>query len=163
MQDHKQHRHDRIIKTKPLNQHNNLNIHRIPTNTTCMITNRLDLDHERSSQDLTMKEQSRRYNHLATTWTHSQGGITQASYRREGLRDDLPSGRVPGRTSDPPRSRDDGGGYRRFRGYLIEYSGYLHRGLLIGEGGDRGGGQGLQTLARRGAGPTRAWGGSGPL
>src|SRR4051812_13568338 len=36
-----------------------------------MITNRLDLDHERSSQDLYMKAQRRRYNHLATTWTHS--------------------------------------------------------------------------------------------
>src|SRR3954465_14220108 len=71
MQDHKQHRHDRIIKTKPLNQHNNLNIHRIPANTTCMITNRLDLDHERSSQDLYMKAQRRRYNHLATTCTRS--------------------------------------------------------------------------------------------
>src|SRR3954465_11781699 len=71
MQDHKQHRHDRIIKTKPLNQHNNLNIHRIPANTTCMITNRLDLDHERSSQDLFMKAQGGDTNHLATTWTRS--------------------------------------------------------------------------------------------
>src|SRR3954471_5314448 len=33
--------------------------------TTCMITNRLDLDHEWSSQDLYMKAQRRRYNHLA--------------------------------------------------------------------------------------------------
>ena len=36
-----------------------------------MITNRLDLGHERSSQDLDMKAQRRRYNHLATTWTRS--------------------------------------------------------------------------------------------
>src|SRR3954454_10783693 len=36
-----------------------------------MITNRLDLDHERSSQDLYMIAQRRRYNHLATTWTRS--------------------------------------------------------------------------------------------
>src|SRR4051812_24061351 len=36
-----------------------------------MITNRLDLDHEQSSQDLYMKAQRRRYNHPATTWTHS--------------------------------------------------------------------------------------------
>src|SRR3954470_18712291 len=55
----------------PRNPSNNLNIHQIPANTTCMITNRLDLDHERSSQDLYMKAQRRRYNHLATTWTRS--------------------------------------------------------------------------------------------
>src|SRR4051812_10674052 len=62
-----------------------------------------------------------------------------------------------------PRSRDDGGGgYKRFRGFLIGYSWFLHRGLLICEGGDRGGGQGHQTLARCEVGPTRAWGGSGP-
>src|SRR4051812_3097225 len=52
----------------------------------------------------------------------------------EGLRDDLPSGRVPGRASDPPRSRDDGGGgYRRFRGIFIGYLGFWHRGVFIGE------------------------------
>src|SRR3954468_1814838 len=47
------------------------NIHRIPANTTCMITNRLDFDHERSLQDLYMKAQRMRYTHLATTCTHS--------------------------------------------------------------------------------------------
>ena len=39
-----------------------------------------------------------------------------------------------------PRSRDDGGsGYRLFRGRFIGYLGFRYRGLLIGEGGDRGG------------------------
>ena len=53
-----------------------------------------------------------------------------------------------------PRSRDDGGGrYSRIRGFLIEYLGFLHQGLLIGEGERPGGGQGAQTIARRGAGP----------
>src|SRR3954463_16061225 len=62
-----------------------------------------------------------------------------------------------------PRSRDDGGGgYRRFRGFLIGYSGFLHRGLLIGEGARPGGGQGHQTLARRMLTCPRAWGGFGP-
>src|SRR3954463_10106092 len=69
-----------------------------------MIINRLDLDHERSSQDLYMKAQRRRYNHLATTWTHSPRWnysriIPEKRPRRTS---DLPSGRVPRRTSDPP-------------------------------------------------------------
>ena len=56
-----------------------------------------------------------------------------------------------------PRSRDDGGsGYKRFRGDLIGCLGFLHQGLLIGEGGGRGGVQGLHTPPRRGAGTTRA-------
>ena len=41
---------------------------------------------------------------------------------------------MPGRASDPPRSRDvEGGVYRIFRGDLIGYLGFRHRGLLIGE------------------------------
>src|SRR5215216_2003265 len=50
------------------------------------------------------------------------------------------SGRVPGRASDPSRSRDgDDGGYRLFRGFLIGYLGFLSRGhLIVGRGG-RGG------------------------
>src|SRR3954468_6252020 len=100
-----------------------------------MITNRLDLDHERSSQDLYMKAERRRYNHLATTWTHS----LRWNYSRI-----IPERRPPGlsplrqgaeKNLRSPRSRDDGGGgYRWFRGFLIGYSGFLHRGLLIGEG-----------------------------
>ena len=51
-----------------------------------------------------------------------------------------PPGRVPGRASDPSRSRDgDDGGYRLFRGYLIGYLGCLYRRHLIGERGGRGG------------------------
>src|SRR3954467_3383146 len=105
-----------------------------------MITNRLDLDHERSSQDLYMKAQRKRYNHLATTWTHSPrwnySGINTGEKASEmispptGCRENVRS----------PRSRDDGGGsYRQFRGFLIGFLGFLHRGILIGEGGDRGG------------------------
>src|SRR4051812_41032099 len=61
-----------------------------------------------------------------------------------------------------PRSRDDGGGsYRRFHGDLIGCLGFLHRGILIGEGEGRGSGQGPHTLPRRGAGPTSTYGVSG--
>src|SRR3954468_11720995 len=122
-----------------------------------MITNRLDLNHEWISQDLYMKAQRRRYNHLDTTWTHSP----RWNYSRI-IPERRPMGFSPllqgaGKNFRSPRSRDDGGsGYGRFRGFLIGYSGFLHRGLLIGEGGDRGGGQGWQTLARRGLGPNRS-------
>src|SRR3954468_11906716 len=67
MQDHKQHRHDRIINQSnivisisigsPQTQHARLQID--------------DLDHELSSQDINMVAQRRRNNHLATTWTGS--------------------------------------------------------------------------------------------
>src|SRR3954468_10605947 len=116
-----------------------------------MITNRLDLDHERSSQDLYMKVQRRIYNHLATTWTHSP----RWNYSRI-IPEIRPPGLSPlrqgaGKNFRSPRSRDDGGGgYRRFHGFLIGYSGFLHRGLLIGEGARPGGVQGHQTLARCG-------------
>ena len=65
----------------------------------------------------------------------------------EGLQDDLPSDRVPGRASDPSRSRDgDDGGYRLFRGFLIGYLGFSSRGHLIGGRGGRGGARaGLTT------------------
>src|SRR3954471_22654069 len=108
-----------------------------------MITNRLDLDHERSSQDLYMKAQRRRYNHLATTWTHSP----RWNYSRF-----IPGEKASGMISPPagcreelqiPRSRDDAGDdYRRFHGVLIGCLGFLHRGLLIGEGARLEGGQG---------------------
>src|SRR5215216_7516323 len=100
-----------------------------------MITNRCDLDHERSSQDLDMKAQRRRYNHLATTWTRSP----KWNYSRF-----IPDKKASGMISplagcreelQIPQSRDDGGGgYRRFRGVLIGCLGFLHRGLLIGKG-----------------------------
>src|SRR4051812_27942128 len=105
-----------------------------------MITNRLDLDHERSSQDLYMKAQRRRYNHLATTWTRSP----RWNYSRF-----IPEKKASGMISplagcreelQIPRSRDDGGGgYRRFRGVLIGFLGFLHWGLIICEEGGRGG------------------------
>src|SRR4051812_25477125 len=100
-----------------------------------MITNRLDLDNEWSSQDLYMKAQGGDTTIYLLHGPIVHGGTTHASYRREGLRDDLPSGRVPGRTSDPPDlGIDGGGGYKRFHGDFIGYLGFLHQGLLIGEG-----------------------------
>src|SRR4051812_1613007 len=63
-----------------------------------------------------------------------------------------------------PRSRDDGGSrYRRFRGILIRYLGFRHRGLLICEEARQEGGQGAHTLPRRSLGWTRAWGGVAAL
>ena len=39
--------------------------------------------------------------------------------------DDLPSGRVPGRDSEPSRARvDDGGGSGTFRGIMLGYLGF---------------------------------------
>ena len=123
-----------------------------------------DLDHERSSQDLDMKAQRRRTSHLATTWIRSPrmnySRITPEAcmVMKKASRVNSPL-RQGARKSfrSPLRSRDDGGGgYRRFRGDLIGCLGFLHRGLLIGEGGGRGGGQGPHTLPRRGAGPTRS-------
>src|SRR4051812_23584424 len=76
----------------------------------------------------------------------------------EGLWDDFPSSRVLGRTSDPPSRDDGGGGYRRFRGILIGYLGFMYQGLLIGEEarqGVPGGPHHAQAQARLG----RAWGG----
>ena len=59
-----------------------------------------------------------------------------------------------GKSFRSPRSRDDGGGgYRLFCGILIGSLGFRHQGLLIGEGGGRGGGQCPHTLPRRGQGP----------
>src|SRR3954467_11226743 len=86
----------------------------------------------------------RRYNYLATTWTHSP---------RWNYSCIIPEKKASRMISPPagcweelqiPRSRDDGGGsYRRFCEVLLAYIGFLHRGLLIGEearlGGDQGG------------------------
>src|SRR3954469_4173741 len=92
----------------------------------------------------------RRYNHIATTWTHSP----RWNYSRI-----IPEKKASGMISPSagcreelqiPRSRDNGGaGYRRFHRNLIGSLGFRHRGLLIGEGGRRGGGQGSHTLPRR--------------
>src|SRR4051812_35965637 len=104
-----------------------------------MITNRLDLDHERSSQDLYMKAQRRIYNHLATTWTHSP----MWNYSRFMPEASMMKKKASGMISPPagcleelqiPQSRDDGGsGYRRFRGISIGSLGFRHRGIIIGE------------------------------
>ena len=125
-----------------------------------MITNRLYLDHERSSQDLSMKAQRRRYNHLATTWTRSPRWnysrfIPEASMMKKKASGMIsPPAGYRKELQIPPRSRDDGGGgYRQFRGIPIGYLGFRHRGLLIGEEARLGGGQGPHTLPRRGVGP----------
>ena len=107
-----------------------------------------------------MKAQRRRYNHLATTWTHSP----RWNYSRI-----IPERRPPGWSPlrqgagknfrSPHLSRDDGGGgYRRFCGFLIRCLGFLHRGLLIGEEARLEGGQGAHTLPTCGLGWARAWG-----
>ena len=72
---------------------------------------------------------------------------------KKASRGSLPSGRVPGRVSDPSRSRDgDDGGYRLFRGILIGYLGFLYRGHLIGGRRDRGGAWAGHTTPWRGPG-----------
>src|SRR3954463_210358 len=103
-----------------------------------------------------MKEQRRRYNHLATIWTCSprwnysrfipEAGMMKKKASKmisplAGCREEL----------QIPRSRDDGGGgYRRFHGILIGCLGFRHRGLLIGEEARLGGGQGAHTLPKCG-------------
>src|SRR3954465_8173261 len=104
-----------------------------------MITNRLDLHHERSSQDLYMKAQRRRYNHLATIWTRSPRWnysrfIPEAGMMKKKASRMISLRQGAGKSFRSPRSRDDGGSrYRRFRGILIGCLGFLHRGLLIGK------------------------------
>src|SRR3954467_13409204 len=117
-----------------------------------------------------MVAQRRRKNHLATTWTCSvrwnysriipeAGMVMKKAF---GMISPLRQG--AGKSFRSPRSRDDGGGgYRRFRGILIQYIGFRHRGLLIGEEARLGGGQGADTLSRRGRGWARAWGGAAAL
>src|SRR3954469_12333021 len=89
-----------------------------------------------------MKAQRRRYNHLATTWTHSPRWNYSLFIPEAGMMKKKASGMISPATGcreelqiPPPRSRDDGGGgYRRFRGVLIGCLGFLRRGILIGEG-----------------------------
>ena len=78
--------------------------------------------------------------------------------------DDLPSGRVPGRASDPSRSRDgDDGGYRLFRGFLIGYLGFWYRRQYIGGRRGRGGAGSGHTTPWRGPGlAARPGGVAGP-
>src|SRR3954470_8002511 len=103
------------------------------------------LDHERSSQDLNMIAQRRRNNHLATVWTHSPRWNYSCIIPEAGMVMKKASGMISPlrqgveKSSRSPRSRDDGGGgYGLFHGDLIGYLGFRYRGLLIGEGGDRG-------------------------
>ena len=78
--------------------------------------------------------------------------------------DNFPSGRVPGRTSELPRSEiDDDGRDGTFRGRWSFVLGFLRRGEYIGEGWASGASQGRHTLAGRGPTPGRAPMACGPL
>ena len=78
--------------------------------------------------------------------------------------DDFPSGRVPGRTSELPRSEiDDDGRDGTFRGIWSFVLGFLRRGGYIGEGWMPGASQGHHTLAGRGPTLGHALVGCGPL
>ena len=78
--------------------------------------------------------------------------------------DEFPSGRVPGRTSELPRSKiDDDGRDRTFRGRWSFVLGFLHRGEYIGEGWASWASQGRHTLAGRGPTPGHAPMACGPL
>ena len=69
------------------------------------------------------------------------------------------SGRVPGRASEPSRTRvDDGGGYGTFRGWRLGYLGFSGRRHYIGERAASGGTRGGHATPRRG----RRWGRAGP-
>ena len=69
--------------------------------------------------------------------TYHTGGLYDDE---EGLQGEFPSLAVPGRASDPSRSRDgDDGGYRLFRGFLIGYLGFSSQGQYIGGRRGRGG------------------------
>ena len=67
------------------------------------------------------------------------------------------SGRVPGRASEPPRTRvEDDGGYGTFRGFLFGCLGFSRNKVFIGERARSGDAQGAHTIARRGQGWARA-------
>ena len=60
------------------------------------------------------------------------------------------SGRVPGRASEPSRTRvDDGGGDGTFRGIMLGYLGFSGRRQYIGERAARGASRGPHTPPRR--------------
>ena len=71
--------------------------------------------------------------------------------------DDLPASRVPGRASEPSRSRvDDGGGDGTFRGILIGCLGFSCEEVFMGERARSVEAQGLNTTWRHAGGGTRA-------
>ena len=69
-----------------------------------------------------------------------------------------PSGRVPGRASEPSR---DGfgvdGGYGTLRGFLLGYLGFFRDGDYMGEEAESEAAWGHHTQARRGQRGARAW------
>ena len=69
------------------------------------------------------------------------------------------SGRVPGRASEPSRTRvDDAGGYGTFRGWRLGNLGFSGRSHYIGERAASGGTRGGHATPKRG----RRWGRDGP-
>src|SRR3954467_12793929 len=98
-----------------------------------------------------MIAQRRRNNHLATVWTHSPRWNYSRIIPEAGMVMKKASGMISplwqgaGKSFRSPRSRDNGGDYGLFHGDLIGYLGFWYRGLLIGEGGDRGCDRGGRT------------------
>ena len=67
------------------------------------------------------------------------------------------SGRVPGRASEPSRTRvDDDGGYGTFHGILLGSLGFSRQKVFIGERERSVDAQGAHTTSRRGQGWARA-------
>ena len=87
---------------------------------------------------------------------HSRGGHGDVELSR----DDLPSGRVPGKAPEPSRSRvDDGDG--TFHGFLIGYLGFSVEDVFMGERATSGEPCGPHTMSPRGKGDPRrhmVWG-----
>ena len=77
---------------------------------------------------------------------------------------DSPSGRVPGRASEPSR---DGfgvdGGYGTLRGFLLGSLGFFRDGDYMGEEAESEAERGHQTRGRRGPRASRAWPTSGQV
>ena len=75
-----------------------------------------------------------------------------------------PSGRVPGRASEPSRTRvGDDGGVRTFRGFLLGSLGFSRDGEYMGEEAESGAPWWAHMTPRRGPGLGRAWVASGHL
>ena len=67
------------------------------------------------------------------------------------------SGRVPGRASEPSRTRvDDGGGYGTFHGWRLGFLGFSRGNKYIGGRAMSVGARGAHTMPRRGQGEGRA-------